>query len=99
MIGSNVEVSNVEIRPTSGPKITLADCKDQITKETYFVEDTLTICVLTLKNGFKVTGECAAVSVENFDQAIGEALSKQRAVEKIWPLLGYVLRNELAQAN
>ena len=94
-----MEVSRVDIRQAVGPKVSLADCKEQVVKETFFVEDTLTICVLTLKNGFKVTGESAAASPENYNQEVGEALSRQRAVEKIWPLLGFVLRNELISAE
>lgn len=56
----------------------------------------LTFCVLVLNNGFTVTGESACASPENFDAEIGRKISRQKAVEKIWPLLGFRLRDKLA---
>lgn len=59
----------------------------------------LTFCVLTLRNGFTVTGESACASPENFDVQIGRAIARENAVQKIWPLLGYELRTKLAEAQ
>lgn len=56
----------------------------------------LTICVLVLRNGFTVTGESACASPENFDAEIGHKIARQNAVAKIWPLLGFRLRDKLA---
>ena len=56
----------------------------------------LTFCVLTLRNGFTVTGESACADSENFDVQIGRAIARENAVQKIWPLLGYELRTKLA---
>lgn len=55
----------------------------------------LTFCVLVLRNGFTVTGESACVSPENFDAEIGRKIARQNAVAKIWPLMGYALRDKL----
>ena len=55
----------------------------------------LTICVLTLRNGFTVTGESACASPENFNAEIGEKIARQNAIDKIWPLMGYELRSKL----
>lgn len=55
----------------------------------------LTFCVLVLRNGFTVTGESACASPENFDAEIGRKIARQKAVEKIWPLLGFRLRDRL----
>lgn len=57
----------------------------------------LTFCVLELRNGFTVTGESACVSPENFDAEIGRRIARQNAVQKIWPLEGYLLRQRLAE--
>ena len=57
----------------------------------------LTFCVLVLRNGFTVTGESACASPENFDAEIGRKVARQKAVEKIWPLMGYELKCRLAQ--
>ena len=56
----------------------------------------LTFCVLVLRNGFTVTGESACASPENFDAEIGRRVARENAVQKIWPLLGFRLRDKLA---
>ena len=56
----------------------------------------LTFCVLVLKNGFTVTGESACASPENFDADIGRKIARTNAVNKIWPLLGFRLRDQFA---
>ena len=55
----------------------------------------LTICVLVLRNGFTVTGESACASPENFDAEIGRKIARQNAVQKVWPLLGFALKERL----
>lgn len=59
----------------------------------------LTFCVLKLKNGFTVTGESACASPENFDAGIGRKRSRQNAEEKIWPLMGYSLKQRLHEGK
>ena len=56
----------------------------------------LTFCVLTMRNGFTVTGESACASPENFDAKIGRKIARENAIDKIWPLMGYELRTKLA---
>lgn len=56
----------------------------------------LTICVLVLRNGFTVTGESACASPENFDAELGRKIAREKAIEKIWPLLGFRLRDTIA---
>lgn len=55
----------------------------------------LTFCVITLKNGFTVTGESACASPENFDPEIGKKIAYDNAREKIWLLEGYLLKEKL----
>ena len=57
----------------------------------------LTFCVLVLKNGFTVTGESACASPENFNAEIGRRIARENAINKVWPLLGFRLRDELAR--
>ena len=56
----------------------------------------LTFCVLVLRNGFTVTGESACASPENFDAEIGRKVARENAKQKVWPLLGYALKEKLA---
>ena len=58
----------------------------------------LTFCVLVLRNGFTVTGESACASPENFNSEIGRRIARENAVSKVWPLLGYALKEKLACA-
>lgn len=55
----------------------------------------LTVCALTLRNGFVVTGESACADPASFDAGIGRDISRANAREKIWPLLGFRLRDSL----
>lgn len=57
--------------------------------------DLLTFCVLVLKNGFTVTGESACASPENFDAEIGRKIARDNAVQKIWALEGYLLKQRM----
>ena len=58
--------------------------------------DLLTFCVLVLRNGFTVTGESACANPENFDAEIGRKIARENAKQKLWPLLGYALKERLA---
>lgn len=55
----------------------------------------LTLCVLVLNNGFTVTGESACASPENFYAKIGRDIARQKAIDKVWMLEGYLLKERL----
>lgn len=55
----------------------------------------LTFCVLVLRNGFTVTGESACASPENFDAEIVRKIARTNAVNKVWPLMGYALKEKI----
>ena len=59
----------------------------------------LTFCVLVMRNGFTVTGESACASPENFDAEIGKKIARANAVQKIWPLMGYALKQKLSKGG
>ncbi len=57
----------------------------------------ITICVIVLRNGHKIVGvNTGAVSNANFDPELARKLARKNAVDQIWPLLGYALRERLA---
>ncbi|WP_439547844.1 Gp49 family protein [Falsiroseomonas sp.] len=82
----------------TAPRLTPDQIDGAIAAEAYhvFPGTTLTVCCLTLRNGFCVTGESAAASPENFDQAIGRRIARENARAKIWALEGYLLREFLS---
>jgi hypothetical protein len=55
----------------------------------------LTFCVLVLRNGFTVTGESACASPENFNAEDGRKYARENAVEKVWPFMGYAIKQQL----
>lgn len=59
----------------------------------------ITYCVLVLLNGFVVTGESACASPANFNAEIGRRIARENAVNKIWPLEGYLLKQMLHVAK
>lgn len=97
----NVEEADAKVAELKHPRVTDEVIDDQIESEQYYVfpGTTLTICLLTLKNGFTVTGESACASPENFDREIGETYARRAARQKIWQLEAYVLRNELSRSK
>lgn len=70
-----------------------------IESEAYHVFEgtTVTICCLTLANGFTVVGESACASQSNFDEVLGRKIARSHARDKIWALEGYALRERLSQ--
>ena len=84
------------------PRVALDDIEAKIVETEYFRAGpggVLTICVLTLQNGFTVTGESACASPANFDEGLGQRFARERAVEKVWSVEGYLLRERLYQAE
>lgn len=78
-------------------KLTLDDIQSKIEQADYLnAAGTLTICILTLSNGFTVTGESACLNPTDYDADIGKKIAYANAESKIWMLEGY-LRMEMAK--
>jgi len=89
--------AEIQAKGLDAPRLTPAHIDEQIVGEAYhvFPGTTLTVCALTLRNGFHVTGESAAASPENFDAELGRKIARDNARNKIWAFEGYALRNAL----
>lgn len=87
----------IKSKGLNAPRLDPTHINNTITGEQYhvFPGTTLTVCCLTLRNGFAVTGESVAASPENFDAEIGRRIARQNAREKIWALEGYLLKQVL----
>lgn len=57
----------------------------------------LTLCILTMQNGFTLIGKSAPASPENFDVEKGKRFAYEDAIKQLWPLEGYALREKLSQ--
>lgn len=94
-------VTEAELKERStAPRVTMEEVLGSIAQTNYYVhaEGTLTICVLTLQNGFTVIGESACADIANYKQDIGERIAYDNAVKQIWKFLGYMLRDKLHNA-
>ena len=78
-------------------KLTKEDILAAVKKEDYTVlnDGRTTICQLTLQNGFTVVGFSACVDPKNFDKELAQNIAKDNALEKVWELEGYLLRQKL----
>lgn len=87
----------IQRKGLNAPRLNPQMIDQTIISEQYhvFPGTTMTICALTLRNGYIVTGESAAASPENFDKEIGRKIARENARNKIWALEGYLLREKL----
>lgn len=81
----------------TAPRLTPTLIEMTIADEAYHVfrGTQLTVCCLTLRNGFTVVGESACASPENFDAELGRRIARENAKQKIWSLEGYLLKERL----
>lgn len=79
------------------PRLTLEYIYSKVVGETYTIlpSKKSMVCELTLENGYTVRGESACVSISNFNEEIGMAVSKENAIHKVWELEGYLLQEKL----
>lgn len=89
--------AEIQAKGLNAPRLSPALIDAQIASEDYHVfGGVMTVCCLTLKNGYMVLGESAPASPANFDVTLGRKIARDRARDKIWALEGYALRNRLA---
>jgi hypothetical protein len=81
------------------PRLSPQMIADTILAEQYYIfpGTVMTICCLTLQNGYNVIGTSAPVSPENFDEGMGRKIAKTKAVDQIWALEGYLLKDKLSK--
>jgi hypothetical protein len=89
--------ADVQAKGLTAARIAAEDLDAKIAGEEYhvFPFTTVTVCCLTLENGYSVIGQSAAASPANFDAEIGRKIARADARDKIWALEGYLLRERL----
>ncbi len=87
----------IQDKGLTAPRLTPEYIDGAIAAEQYHVFEgsQLTVCCLTLQNGFTVVGESACASPENFNAEIGRKIARGKARDKIWALEGYLLKQSL----
>ena len=81
----------IEDRPYE--KVTKEGIEARIKSVDYSIlpNSTVTLCNITLDNGFGVRGESACVDPKNFNMEIGNNIAYREAFSKLWQLEGYLL--------
>jgi hypothetical protein len=84
--------------PTS---VTLNDIIARVTETIYSVlpGTTTTVCQLRMVNGYTVLGTSACVDPTKYNQALGEKYAYEDAINKCWPLEGYLLAERRYQST
>lgn len=79
-------------------KVTKEGMEAKIAKVDYMVlpNSTVTVCNITMKNGYSVRGESACVDPRNYNMEIGQNLAYKDAFSKLWALEGYLLAEKRA---
>lgn len=96
------------------PRVSLDDIKAEIAGENYINAGDaavrcgqpasagmhlMTVCFLTMRNGYIVVGKSAPASPENYDQEKGRTFAREDAIRQLYPLMGFSLRDNLARQS
>lgn len=89
----------IQAKGLNAPRLSPTHIAEQVLAEQYYVfpGTVLTVCCLTLQNGFNVIGKSAPVSVDNFNEEIGRTIARKEALDEIWALEGYLLKSKLSK--
>lgn len=80
------------LKASVAPRVTKEYIETRIIKSEFFrLTGTLTVCQITLDNGFSLTGESACASPENFNQSLAERYSYEKAFDKLWILFAFMI--------
>lgn len=97
----------IKAQPTDAPRVTPEHLASLIACEYYLNGATatmgcpqhpslalLTICILVTRTGFTLIGHSACVSPERYDAQIGQKVARQKAMDQLWALEGYLLMHQ-----
>ena len=62
----------------------------------HFRDTTVTVCCLTLKNGFTVVGKSACANPKNFEVMLGQQLAYDDEKQQVYSYLGFRLCDEMS---
>src|SRR5262245_49131337 len=81
----------------TAPRVTEESIKARIDKVEYLTHGRLTICVVTMRNGFMSIGKSAPASPANFDAEVGKRYAYEDAFKPLWALEAYLLLERLSE--
>jgi hypothetical protein len=92
------DVNKPEPLPTS---VTLQDIQARVASVVYTVlpDTTTNLCQVRIVNGYTILGTSACVDPTKYNQALGEKYAYEDAINKAWPLEGYLLAERRYQST
>ena len=91
----------IQDKGLTAPRLTPDHIDDVILAKYFhvFKDSQLTVCCLTLRNGFAVVGESACASPENFNAELGQKIAYKNAKDKIWASERYLINQKLSEVS
>lgn len=90
----------IQRKGLTAPRVTREKLLELVGETLFFnPRASLTICVLTMRNGFEIVGKSACASPENFDAELGRRIAFDNAIDQAWALEGYLLRQSIYEAD
>ena len=81
-------------------RTSLDDIRSRVRSTSYTrLSGTLTVCQIEMVNGYIVLGTSACVDPREYNQALGEKYAHEDALNKLWPLEGYLLAERRYQMS
>lgn len=76
-------------------KVTLEQVESKIKHITFSkLGEKTTLCFAVLENGFEVVATSGCVDPAEYSEELGAKFSRQRLVDEVWKLEGYVLQQK-----
>jgi hypothetical protein len=95
---TSLEQAQAIVETKTAPRITKDTITNAIESVVYAVHfNTLTLCLLKMKNGFIVVGKAAPADARNFDAEVGKRFAYEDAFKQLWPLMGFALCDYLTE--
>jgi hypothetical protein len=91
----SLEQAKATVATKTLPRVTEESITARISDVFYIGHNHLTICVITMQNGFMVHGVSAPASLGNYDAEVGKRYAYENAFRQLWQLEGYLLRDAL----
>ena len=114
-VTENAIEQEIQAKGLTAPRITPADIEANIAAEHVFTAgqaltalqhpvsdgmESLTICLLMLRNGTKIVGiNYGAIDPNQHSAEQGREEARAHAIEQVWQLMGYELRSRLHEAS
>lgn len=90
-----VSLADIEAKIVGVNHFNLGEALDALGQPAIPTHFTVSMCVVTVNNGFTFIGKSAPADTKNFDKALGMKLAYEDALRQIWPMEGYLLRETL----